>query len=284
MLGDTLGGFNMCYNPLYVKVKDIYDVETGEFKKKMVFFKNDCCDYDYTLPCGKCAECLLQKSTEWSYRIMLESQQYKRSCFITLTYAKNPVSLNKRDYQLFFKRLRKKIGPFRYFLCGEYGSQGKRPHFHAIIFGYWPEDAEPVLNSNYFGSKFIEETWGLGFISVGELSLYDAKYCAKYMQKLQSMPANFVQPFVSMSLKPGLGYQYFLDHKESLLKTDKIYFHGKYIKTPRYFLNKSLVEEPEKYLNDFLDLKAKRQLKADLVPNTQQNLDARKLKYKKLLT
>ena len=95
----------MCYNPLFVHVGEREDAITGEIKKELRFV-NYCDDWDYTLPCCKCAECLMQKSIEWSFRIMLESKDYKDNCFITLTYKDNPVQLNKRDYQLFLKRLR----------------------------------------------------------------------------------------------------------------------------------------------------------------------------------
>lgn len=272
----------MCYDPLYVRVVERYDDITGEFKKSIKMCKDRYEDYDYTLPCCKCAECLFNKSLEWSYRIMLESKAYKRSCFITLTYRDNPVSLNKRDYQLFLKRFRKKYGSIRYFLCGEYGSKGKRPHYHVILFGYWPEDAYVISGTNYYGSTELEAIWGKGFITVGELTQYDAKYCAKYMQKLQSMPPEFVQPFVAMSLKPGLGLNYFKDHENALLKSDKIYVDGNYIKLPKYFLSKALVEHPE-YLDDFLQLKDYRAKKAALIPNTEANFEERRKKYKKLI-
>lgn len=277
----------MCYNPLFVKRGEKFDPDTGEYKTVLKFVKFYM-DYDFTLPCCKCAECLYQKSLEWSYRIMLEAKEYKRSCFVTLTYKDNPVSLNKRDYQLFMKRFRKKLGSTRYFVCGEYGSKGKRPHYHIILFGYWPSDAELVYNKKgeltpYYSSKELEDLWGLGFVTVGELTQYDARYCAKYMQKLQSMPPEFVQPFVSMSLKPGIGYKYYEDHKEALLRSDKIYFHGDYIKLPKYFLSKALNGTPE-YLDDYLRLKDYRAIKASLVPNTPENMRERKKKYEKLLT
>ena len=276
----------MCYNPLFVKVGEREDAETGEIKKDLRFV-DYCDDWDYTLPCCKCAECLMQKSIEWSFRIMLESKDHKDNCFITLTYKDNHVQLNKRDYQLFLKRLRKKIGSFRYFLCGEYGSKGKRPHYHLIIFGWWPPDAEKVKNvfgkeTDYYSSKLVEDIWSCGFVSIGELTQYDAKYCAKYMQKLQSMPPEFVQPFVSMSLHPGLGLNQFNLHKEAYLKSDKIYFNGDYIKLPKYFLSKALKDDPDA-IDDYLQLREYRSIRASLKPNTWENFELQKNKYKKLL-
>lgn len=43
-------------------------------------------------------------------------------------------SLNKRDVQLFLKRLRNAGFHFQYFGCGEYGDLSARPHYHLLIF------------------------------------------------------------------------------------------------------------------------------------------------------
>ena len=74
-----------------------------------------------------------------------EAKLHKENCFITLTYNNNNLpkykSLVKKELQDFFKRLRKKYGEgIRYYACGEYGPKGKRPHYHAIIFGWKPKD------------------------------------------------------------------------------------------------------------------------------------------------
>ena len=65
------------------------------------------------VPCGKCIPCLKRRSSHWSFRINEEQKKAKTSCFLTLTYEKTPLSANglptlvKKDYQNFFKRLRK---------------------------------------------------------------------------------------------------------------------------------------------------------------------------------
>jgi hypothetical protein len=95
------------------------------------------------VPCGKCIPCLKRRSSHWSFRILQESKTAKSSCFITLTYDQVPLSPNglptllKRDYQTFFKRLRK-LAPhkkgkkrLKYFACGEYGTKTARPHYHS---------------------------------------------------------------------------------------------------------------------------------------------------------
>lgn len=192
-------------------------------------------------PCGKCYECLQKKANEVALRCMLEANQHKDNCFITLTYAESPVTLIKKDLQDFIKRLRKRIQPvkIRYRACGEYGSKHLRPHFHIIIFGWKPDDLQFLKFSGsevLYKSEFLFSVWqNKGFVSVGEVTSKSARYTAKYMQKLQSeLPDGLLPPFSVQSLKPGLGY-FAMSGIQEL--TGKIYFDGKAYLLPRYFVD-----------------------------------------------
>lgn len=276
----------MCLFPVKASIKKFVDTDTGEYRTIINFGakanslilqkKADPID----LPCGKCIECDLQRSNEWSYRIVNEASLYKDNCFITLTYRDNPIELNIRDYQLFLKRLRKKIGHFRYFLCGEYGSKKKRPHYHIIIFGWKPSDLEYFFTDKsgniVYLSKEVESIWQNGFVSVGEVNLNTAKYVAKYMQK-QVDYGDLKKPFIRMSLKPGIGYNYFIQNKQCL-QTDKIYYDGNYIKLPRYYLKIAS-------RNGFGDLEIKnnRVIKAQLCKRSEKELEDKRLFWSKKL-
>ena len=100
--------------------------------------RKDC--REVKLACGQCIGCRIAKREAWAIRCVCESQMHLDNCFLTLTYDEESLpqygSLEYRHVQLFFKRLRKKIGAFRYFVCGEYGPHGDRPHYHALIFGH----------------------------------------------------------------------------------------------------------------------------------------------------
>ncbi len=71
---------------------------------------------------------------------------------------------SKRDIQLFFKRLRKRIHeiekntgesmPIRYFIASEYGPRTLRPHYHGILFF----DSEKLT---HFIQGTIVKSWGL---------------------------------------------------------------------------------------------------------------------------
>ena len=149
----------------------------------------------YVVPCGKCVECLSQKRNDWSVRLYYEMQKYSTPpAFITLTYDDDhlptmvdvdtgelvPV-VSKRDLQLFFKRLRKRVPGIRYFFCSEYGPTTNRPHYHGIIFN---------LPQKYFSlylrcctddlNKLISDCWKNGFTSSYLAKPAAIHYCTKY--------------------------------------------------------------------------------------------------------
>ena len=119
-----------------------------------------------------------------------ESRLYSSNSFITLTYDSGCLpagpSLVKRHAVLWLKRLRRRFGKLRYFLVGEYGEQGGRPHYHAIVFGFWPEDA--VNRGEFWTSESLAATWDKGFVSVGTVTAESCAYCAAYVVKKVTGP------------------------------------------------------------------------------------------------
>lgn len=209
------------------------------------------------IPCGHCIGCRLDKSREWADRIMCELAYHDKACFITLTYddkhlpdkrqfidndgvihdsTHNP--LVKKHLQDFIKRLRDRFGykKVRYYAVGEYGEKNKRPHYHAIIFGVDFSD-DRIVNFirdgyiHYTSKTLYDESnpdhsvWKYGLCDIAEVSWNDAAYVARYTTKKQYGDANKVyeiynyEPeFSIMSLKPGIGKQYLLDHIDEYRK------------------------------------------------------------------
>ena len=140
-------------------------------------------------PCGKCGACLCNRRRKVVGRLLLESRMWAHSAFVTLTYADEHVPLqlavdaapllvlNPRDPTLMLKRLRKRIGSFRYFLAGEYGTKTARPHYHAIIFG-WPGT---WLYDRQAGP--LHDSWKLGFVQTYDLDKGLAMYASSYVTK-----------------------------------------------------------------------------------------------------
>lgn len=230
----------------------------------------------FQLPCGQCIGCRIDKARQWSIRVMHESQLHDRSSFVTLTYDERCLplgaSLCKRDWQLFAKKLRKAIGPFRFFMCGEYGESSLRPHYHAIIFG---EDFKTFgvgsfkYNDTTWGNKALDALWGHGRCRVGALNMTTARYVADYTtkrvsrgslefaEKYSRYDSNTgecwdVEPeFLNMSRRPGIGAMWYSKFKSDLYGMDRCVMDGKFYGVPRYYDGKLSEEE-------LLTVKAKR--------------------------
>lgn len=277
----------MCLNPIRIKHKKFIGYKEC-FPDRQGFIQ--LARYDiiegYTVSCGKCLECLKQRSIEWAFRIMDEASQYKENCFITLTYNNEFLPINKsvsrREMQLFLKSLRQAVKPvkIRFFGCGEYGKKRSRPHYHIIIFNWSPSDSffwqRDKSGVDLYRSPLLEKIWKRGFSSVGKLTYDSALYCAKYMQKAQfnkprCKPSfDLTPPFVQMSNRPGIGFNSVYNCN---LRTDRIYRNGKSTKIPRYYLK--VMERDGVYLDDF---KAMRQKQGALVESVT-DLEAKRKKY-----
>lgn len=150
--------------------------------------------------------------------MMLEAMQHEFSSFITLTYddVNLPAdgSLRPSDMQLWLKRFRKRVAPLsiRYFGCGEYGDRTYRPHYHLAVFGYRGCTVGFLKNGACQCQQclIVRETWGLGHVMVGELTVKSAQYITGYVAKKMTRPDNPVlqgrhPEFARMSLRPGIG-------------------------------------------------------------------------------
>lgn len=86
------------------------------------------------------------------------------------------------------KKLRKtQNAPIGVFVTGEYGEKTKRPHWHAIIFGWIPSDATKTRTTergdSVFNSKTLDKLWGQGRTELGSVTFESAGYCARYAAK-----------------------------------------------------------------------------------------------------
>lgn len=162
------------------------------------------------VPCGKCIPCLLNKRNDWSFRLQQEHRASKEACFVTLTYDEKHLrtdrSLNKRDLQLFFKRLRKLHGRrvrIRYYAVGEYGTHFGRPHYHILLFNC----VEQLVRKAWTDSK----GQSIGNVHIGKVTEASIAYCTKYVVQRASAPEGLLPPFSTMSRAYGIGAHYLSD-------------------------------------------------------------------------
>lgn len=170
-------------------------------------------------------------------------------------------SIDKKDLQDYFKRLRKSGLKFHYFACGEYGDKFARSHYHCIfftdeeftmdsfkerIFPYWN-----MCTEDAFEVRSIDST--IGGIPV-------SKYVAKYSVKRVGYNYKDCQePFALMSKKPAIGASWLtidnyrqLRTNQSLLVYDS---QGTRYSLPRFYRNKVFSESERKRLSDEVQFK-----------------------------
>jgi len=188
---------------------------------------------DLTFPCGKCMSCRVQRTNEWSIRLMDEASSWEHSVFVTLTYSEDKLPpsgrIEKRELQLFLKRLRKEYEqPIKYYASGEYGTRGTcRPHYHLIIFGMRISD-----------KHIIEKAWNKGLVHVGTVTINSCRYVSSYIQKkLYKQPGERDSDLFSLQSQ-GLGLSWAESNFSYLKQNEKITHQGVPMGVPRYYVKK----------------------------------------------
>ena len=231
------------------------------------------------IPCGRCIGCRLEYSRAWADRMILELDHSKTGIFVTLTYDNDHVpfteaeytgefgclSLDKRDFQLFLKRLRKHFDEkqIRFYLAGEYGSKSYRPHGHAILFGLSIDDFPDKVfyKRNKFGdilytSDSLSKIWKNGYAVFSDVSWKTCAYVSRYVQKKVFRSTEWLSDFYGAepefslcSRRPGIAGFFPWEHQDVFQKS-KIYVPGKDegIALPSYFLDKLKDDSPKNVL------------------------------------
>lgn len=230
------------------------------------------------LNCGMCRGCKADRAREWAIRSYHEAQMHPQSSFINPTYSPEALpphgSLDPRDLQLFFKRLRNEGLKFRYFAAGEYGDKRLRPHYHVCLFGYAPDNDHFAGSSQsghpMYRSDLIERCWGLGRVTHQEFSPDAARYTAHYTaKKLKKFALDEIDPetglkpyerrdefgvvhelvheFQRSSLKPGLGMTWLAKNWREVFPADSVVMDGKQYPVPRAYWKWLKENEPEMF-------------------------------------
>jgi hypothetical protein len=194
---------------------------------------------------------------------MHEASLHKVNWFVTLTYEKDPFTLRYSDVQQGWKRLRERVGPFRFYLGGEYGETNPytgvvdgglyRPHYHAVLFGIDFVDRRPLKllgRADYFSSALLDDVWRLGNCVLGPVTFESAAYVARYCVKKRTGPGSedhyrLVMPdgsviqrepeFARMSLRPGIGAGWYDRYGEDVRRGDAVICRGVPVLPPRYY-------------------------------------------------
>lgn len=225
--------------------------------------------------CGKCMECMKQKSRGWQVRLLEDIRHNKNGIFVTLTFSdekitqiiegKNlegeqiiaPLTDELKGYDIdnevakiavrrFLERWRKKHKKsVRHWLVTELGHEGtENIHLHGII---WTD----------IDRKEIEEIWKYGFCWVGDenknwVNEATVNYITKYINKTDFVHKEY-QPRILTSAGIGKGYLDRHDSKRNKFngkKTIETYTNRQGIKMnlPVYWRNKLYNEEERQRL------------------------------------
>lgn len=246
-----------CYSPHRAWRTNTINPDTG--KRGITFSRSKALlDMEVIIPCGRCMGCRISKSVQWALRCVHESKFHHSNCFITLTYDDAHVpqggTLVKKHFQDFMKRFRKSIAPkkVRYYMCGEYGEQLGRPHYHALIFGYDFPDKVPFKyrkDSILYVSEHLQNLWPFGFVTLGEVTYQTAAYCAKYATKkvfgdqASEHYGDRLPEYSTMSLKPGIGFSYWEKYQKEILQHDSVVRNGRVFPIPRFYTEKFTDDE-----------------------------------------
>lgn len=206
--------------------------------------------HEIQLPCGVCQSCRLKRAGDWTIRCMHEAKMHKENCFLTLTYKRDALpansSLDHSDFQKFMKRLRKAYGnDIRYYMCGEYGPENQRPHYHACIFGKDFRDRTAAGRSEsgelFYTSEDLTKLWPHGKATVQNLTENSAGYTARYvMKKRMGQDAdiyygNRAHEYNKMSLKPGIGATWYAKYHKDIYPNDYAIVGGSKHSVPKYY-------------------------------------------------
>ncbi|UIB81382.1 replication initiator protein [Flyfo microvirus Tbat2_91] len=194
--------------------------------------------------CRKCWQCRQNRIDHWVGRCIAESKTSVAATALELTYGRDEEGnesharaaiLTYSDVQKYFKQLRNRGFPCRYFITGEHGSKKGRAHWHAIVF--WREGI-PRSMTDYGGNswhrairdipvevpiewntRFNEPCWTHGFSFWRTLaSGYErgsVAYVCKYINKDVDDPTS--QSKLAMSKKPPIGSDYFIQRAQKFV-------------------------------------------------------------------
>jgi len=222
----------------------------------------------FFLPCGQCVGCRLKRSREWAIRCVHEASLNDVNCYLTLTYSDEFLpaygSLKYSDFQNFMKRLRARFSNVRvrFYMCGEYGEDFSRPHYHALLFGF--DFLDKVRHGTSpsgfptYRSPTLEDLWPFGYSELGALTFESAAYVARYcMKKVTGSPSQShyqivdtdsgevlfdrVPEFNKMSLKPGIGAGWLQKFRSDVYPEGRVVRPGgASFNAPRYYDKKQL--------------------------------------------
>lgn len=223
------------------------------------------------IPCGKCISCRLSRSRDWANRCMMELKTSQNALFLTLTYDDSHLEFSPyvdpelgtietrpvlvpKHLEKYLKRIRRAADrrgaplPIRFFACGEYGEETRRPHYHAILYnvpdslvGKTHKWVDSTPEAPLWTSETLSYFWPYGYTVFGDVNWQTCAYVARYIvdkqlgisrkeqikAQKQFTDVPWQDEFVRMSRRPGIGRAYYDEHKDVIYETDELFVNIK---------------------------------------------------------
>ncbi|UPW40802.1 replication initiator protein [Sigmofec virus UA08Rod_6800] len=211
--------------------------------------------------CKQCISCRLNRSQEWTIRLMDELKDRDYAVFLTLTYddehlprvSDEYATLDYKDVQLYWKRVRKALGKdyrIRYYVCGEYGTKFGRPHYHAIVYCDFNNCVSGMrLQFERRLQEVLRMFWSYGFVYFGDVNPRSCAYVARYCVKLLTGKAskyyserNIRPEFARQSRRPGIAGEHVHKFAEEYRRFKCKRWKGKDVALPRFYKDKTYEE------------------------------------------
>lgn len=179
-------------------------------------------------------------------------------------------------------------------MCGEYGEQLQRPHYHLILFNLTFDDKKLFkINHGYplYTSDTLAKLWPYGFHTIGDVTFETCAYTARYiLKKVNGDMASEhyhgrLAEYTCMSRKPGIAHDWYETWKDDVYPHDYVIIRGGIkCRPPRYYDHLFELDSEEV----FKRVKWRRKYKASKSPdNSYERLQVRKTvqisKLKKLI-
>lgn len=228
----------------------------------------------YTVPCGFCLNCRVDRQNSLIDRAEYELFQSKCGAFVTFTFddyhllpyqfidsksGKLTATLDRKCGKDFLNRLNKNIHKFveenkrkgvdvtplcnpnyKYILTGEYGDKFGRPHFHCIFFGL----------DYAFCKRLFWQSWKQGSIQVDPVRQGGIKYAVKYISTQEFGDYAFYKYDYHHLQRPysvhsaGLGVGLYTSQMRYIRENNGCYrWHNTDRPVPSYYKNKFLIIE-----------------------------------------
>lgn len=222
------------------------------------------------VPCGKCLGCRAEQGRQWAIRLYHETQVTEPAYFLTLTLNDDSIphsgSLDPAHPRNFLKRLRRRKGKgIKYYLCGEYGEDKGRPHYHAILLGCdFADRVDHPSRESVWRSDELDDIWTHGHTEFSAVTWASASYVTGYVRKKLEWqdPDNYLRydpdtgelfelerEFARMSRRPAIGLSWLARYWRDVYPRDHVTINGTQCKPPRYY-DRALVDPKHDHLFD----------------------------------